>query len=126
LIDSLPSFCQNKCIVQGAGIPPVLYGPKVANSMVVEWLKVKMDPALQSQYPSIGRKIWTALLVSRSGFVSPFNPVTPDDRVIAGAPGSGWQQLSAALLEATAAPIMATLGQALLQVEIGEHPVSED
>jgi hypothetical protein len=97
--------------------------------MIVEWLKVKVNPALPSQCRPTDREIWTAFPARRSGFVSPpigLSPVTPDDRVIARSTGSAWQQSPAALLEATAALVTTALGQTLPQVKTGEHPVSED
>jgi uncharacterized protein (TIGR03792 family) len=126
----LPLFCQNKSILQGAGIPPAL-DPKARKFMVVEWLKVTVDPALQSQYLQADRQIWTAFLASRSGFVSKqiwLNPVAPDEviMVITWASRSAWKAIPAALLEATEAQFTAALGQGFALVETGEYQVSEN
>jgi uncharacterized protein (TIGR03792 family) len=99
--------------------------------MVVEWLKVKVDPALQGAYLKADRQIWTAFLAAQAGFVSKqvwLNPTAPDQivMVVHWASREAWKQIPSALLAATEAKFVGTLGQSFPLVETGEYQVSED
>ena len=96
--------------------------------MVIELLKVLVEPTLQAQYIELDRQIWTSLLASYPGFVKKEvwkNPNLPDEIcfVIHWKSKEQWERIPLEVLEQTDARLSAAFGRVVPIVESLEYEV---
>lgn len=96
--------------------------------MVVELLKVLVDPSLQVKYLELDRQIWTSLLASYPGFIKKEiwkNPNLPNEIciVIYWKSKEQWQQIPLEVLEQTDARFFAAFVEKVAIVESLEYEV---
>ncbi|NJO80861.1 MAG: TIGR03792 family protein [Cyanobacteria bacterium RM1_2_2] len=96
--------------------------------MVIEWLKVRVEPELREQYVQKDAAIWTTALSKYPGFLSKEVWISSDNLaevvlVIHWESFEQWQAIPAAALEQIEAEFRRAMGDTYAIVESGKYQV---
>ncbi len=96
--------------------------------MVIEWLKVKVPPALRAKYIQKDAEIWTKVLAQYPGFLTKEVWINPKDdseviMVIHWHDRASWKAVPGDVLQATERKFTAAMGQAFPFAEAGEYQI---